>query len=154
MVAVVLAVHARIAPRRRVQPEHEPHRRRLPRPVRAEKPRDDARADREREPVDGALAAVILGDVDDLDHATEASRTSVRPPRSRARTRFLRKNESTVWEEACLRGLIVGGVAVDLRRRVLGLEAEQAVVPRERQVLVGAEAKGGAAVRAPGPELD
>src|SRR5262249_1396669 len=111
-------------------------------------------ADGEREPVDRALPAVVLRDVYDLDHATEASRTNVRPPRSRARTRFLRKNESAVREETLLRGLIVGGIAIDLRRRVLRLEAEQAGVAVERERLVRSEAERGAAVGASRRELD
>ena len=60
VVAVVLAVDGDVARRRRVEPEDQPHRRRLAGSVRPEEPRHDARPDREVEPVDGPLVAVVL----------------------------------------------------------------------------------------------
>ena len=71
MLAVVLAVHLRVAGRRRVEPEHQPHRRRLPRAVRAEETGDDAGPHRERQIVDGALVAVVLGEIARLDQAAK-----------------------------------------------------------------------------------
>ena len=71
MVAVVLAVHRHVAGGRRVEPEDQPHRRRLPGAVRAEEAGDDAGPHRERQVVDGTLVAVVLGEIARLDQAVE-----------------------------------------------------------------------------------
>ena len=69
MIAVVLAVHLRVARCGRVEPEHQSDRRRLPRPVRAEEAGDDAGPHRERQIVHGTLVAIILGEVARFDQA-------------------------------------------------------------------------------------
>src|SRR5579884_196166 len=69
MVAIVLAVDADISRRRRVQSENEPHRRRLPGPVRAKKAGDDARANGKRDLVHSPLLAVVLRELNRFNHA-------------------------------------------------------------------------------------
>src|SRR4051812_11695603 len=65
---IVLAVHSYVAVRRRIEPEDQPHRRRLTRPVRSEEARHDTGPNRERQPVDGTLVTVILRQTTRLDH--------------------------------------------------------------------------------------
>ncbi len=68
MVAVRPPVDGHLPGGRPVEPENQAHRGRLAGPVGAEKPRDDAGPNDERERVDGALVAVVLRQVLRLDH--------------------------------------------------------------------------------------
>ena len=65
------------------QPEHRPHRRRLAGAVRADQPADLARADLQREVVDGADVVVIDPEVVDADH--------------RRSSEGIRSGPATVW---------------------------------------------------------
>ena len=69
VLAVALPVHGHRSRGRAVEPEDQPHRRRLPRPVRPEEPGDGPREHGEREAVDGPLLPVVLGQAFCLDHA-------------------------------------------------------------------------------------
>ena len=60
VVAIALPVDSGLTRRWCVEPQDQPHRCRLPRSVRPEEPRHDARPDGEVEPIDGPLVAVIL----------------------------------------------------------------------------------------------
>jgi IS5 family transposase len=74
VVAVVAAVDDDVTARRGIEAEDQAHRRRLARPVRSEKARDDARLHGKAEPVDGPLVAVVLRETARLDHSLERSR--------------------------------------------------------------------------------
>src|SRR6267142_2632786 len=93
MVAVVLTVDGDVARRRRVEAEDQPHRRRLPGSVRAEKARHDARTYCKRDAVHGALFTVVLGQCFSLDHVIEGTRACVPAPRPQERTLILQRED-------------------------------------------------------------
>ena len=71
VVAVVLAVDRHVARGGGVEPEDQPHRGRLPGPVRPEEAGHDARPHGEREVVDGPLLPVVLRQALGFDHAPD-----------------------------------------------------------------------------------
>ena len=70
VVAIVLAVHGHVAAGGRVEPEDEPHRRRLARAIRPEEAGDDAGLDAEGQAVHSPLLAVVLHECRCLDHCS------------------------------------------------------------------------------------
>jgi len=68
MVAIKLSIHGHGAGRWAIQPENQPHRRRLAGAIRTKKACYDAGLNTERQPVDGALVTVILREILRLDH--------------------------------------------------------------------------------------
>jgi hypothetical protein len=74
VIPIVLAVYGYVAVGRRVQPEDQPHRRRLTRPVRPEEARHDTGPNRECQAVDGTLVTVILCQAPRLDHLLNLAR--------------------------------------------------------------------------------
>ena len=71
VVPVALTVNGYSTRRRRVETEDQAHRRRLARAVRPQEARHDPWLDGEGEPVDGALVAVVLGELPRLDHGSD-----------------------------------------------------------------------------------
>jgi hypothetical protein len=82
MLGVMFAGDRDVAARRGVEAEHQPHRRGLARPVRAEESRDDSRSHRKRQVVHGGRLAVPLRQAVGLDHALSLD---PRRPESRRR---------------------------------------------------------------------
>ncbi len=80
VVAIPLPVDRRFARGRSVEPQDQPHRRRLSGAVRSEKPGHDAWLDGEAEPIDGSLLAVVLRQLARDDHDEVGRRRCLIPP--------------------------------------------------------------------------